>query len=65
MQRNCIAISIWLQNQIVSRMVIGVPCVIVLLSGKINCLSILDRHLVGGSMLTISMCFFASMDQLL
>ena len=46
-------------------MVIGVPCVIVLRSGKINCLSILDRHLVGGSMLTISMCFFASMDQLL
>ena len=48
-------------------MVIGVPCVIVLRSGKINCLSILDRHrhFVCGSMLTISMCFFASMEQLL
>jgi len=48
-------------------MVIGVLCAIVLRSGTINCLSILDRHrhLVCGSMLTISMCFFASMDQLL
>ena len=63
---NCIPISIWLHNQIVSRMVI-VRCAIVLRSGKINCLSILDRHrlLVCGSMLTISMCFFAFIDQLL